>query len=181
MCLVGAGVVVVVVVVVVGVPEAAGSLVVLWAVGAADTAGWVLVGRRGGNVVVGVLVVGVVLGALGRAALPVSVCGTEAGEPLGTEAGVADDAFPDEGSTGMGGAVPVIGNGFVYPLAAIASGGFDGESGPRTTATTIPTMPMTEVAPTTFCRRRTFVFCRRRVFIFCRRRRFISHPNALLY
>jgi hypothetical protein len=61
----------------------------------------------GGNVVVVVLVVGV----LGRAPFPVSVCVRGPCEPEGTEVEVEDDAFPDDGIMGMAGAVPVTGNG----------------------------------------------------------------------
>jgi hypothetical protein len=65
----------------------------------------------GGNVVVVVLVVGLVLGVLGRARFPVSVCVRAPCEPVGTEVEVEDDAFPDDGIMGMAGAVPVTGNG----------------------------------------------------------------------
>jgi hypothetical protein len=167
-----------VVVVVVDGPDPTGLLL---AFSAGDAAGRVLVcAVRGGNVV---LVVGVVAGVSGCVPLPVSAFVRGLCEPLATAAEVDDDAFPDEGIMGRPDAAPVIGNGsgvgVVYPLAAMASGGRDEESGPSATATTIPTMPSAEVAPTTFCRRRTFVFFRRRMFVFRRRRTFISHPNAL--
>jgi hypothetical protein len=132
---------------------------------------------------VGVLVVGVVLGVVGPVPLPVSVCVRGLCDPVGTEAEVEEveeDGFLDDGIVGRPDAAPVIGNGVVYPLAAIASGGRGEESGLSATETTIATMPSTEAAPITCCRRRMFVFCRRRILVFCRRRMFTPHPNALL-
>ena len=185
-CLVGGGLVVVVVVVVVvvdvvvdvvvgvmvGVPHHTGALDVCSGAAANTGWGWVLVDpATGGDVVVVVLVVGVVPGGSGGVPLPVSVCVGGPCNPVGTEAEPADDGFPDDGIKGRPDAAPVIGNGVVYPLAAMASGGRGEESGLRATDTTIATMPNTEAAPITFCRRWMFVFCRRGMFI--------SHPNAL--
>ena len=169
-------VVVVVVVVVVG-HDPTGLLAAFSGAGAAGTAGWVLAdAETGGNVLGVVVVVDVVLGVLGRVPLPLPACVSGLCEPLGGAAGVEEDAYPDDEKLGMGGAEPATGKGFgvVYPLAAMVSGAPVEESGPRATATTIPTMPRADAAPIACCRRRTRAFCRRRMCAFCRCRMFIQ-------
>jgi hypothetical protein len=163
--------VVVVVVVVVGgdVPDTTGLFVVFSGGVALGTAGWALIDAvTGGQVVVGVLVVGVVLAVLGRGPFSVSACVRGACELFGNEGEVEDDVIPEDVVMGTpeGGAVSQgDGNGVVYPLAAMALGARGDEPGPSATATTITTMPRTEAAPIVFCSRRTFFFCSRRTLI----------------